>query len=59
MAGVLDGDKNASRGVVTTTSEFAPGVWEEFKDYIPGRLELRDSHGLCEWLRQLRGRVHE
>ena len=32
MVGVLDRDKSASKGVVTTTSEFALGVWEEFKE---------------------------
>ena len=55
MGGVLDRDKNASRGVVTTTSEFAPGVREEYKDYIPNRLELRNGLALREWLRQVGG----
>ena len=55
MVGVLDRDKNASKGVVTTTSEFAPGVWDEYKDYVPNRLELRNGPALCEWLRQVSG----
>lgn len=59
MAGVLDRDKNASKGVVTTTSEFAPGVWQEYSDYIPNRLELRDGPALCEWLRQVTDQAKE
>ena len=59
MVGVLDRDKSASKGVVTTTSEFAPGVWEEFKEYIPNRLELRGGPALCEWLRQVTGEAKE
>ena len=59
MAGVLNSDKRASKGVVTTTSEFAPGVSDEFKDYIPERLELRDGPALREWLRQITGHEKE
>ena len=53
MVGVLATDRGASIGVVTTTSEFAPGVWGEFDEYIPTRLQLRDGSALREWLRQV------
>ena len=59
LAHVLYNDRSASIGVVTTTSEFAPGVWDDFKDYMPSRLELRDGPALCEWLRQITDRAKE
>ncbi len=59
MVGVLQNDRRASIGVVTTTSEFAPGVWDEFDEYIPSRLELRDGSALHEWLRQITDRAVE
>ena len=59
MHGVLDRDKNASRGVVTTTSKFAPGVLKEYEEYIPNRLELRDGPTLGEWLRQIKDQAKE
>ncbi len=59
IVGVLDRDKNASRGVVTTTSKFAPGVWKEFKEYIPNRLDLRDGPALCEWLLKVMAEAKE
>ncbi len=53
MYGVLSMDQNVSKGVITTTSEFAPGVQAEFKNFIPYRLELKDGSALREWLRQM------
>jgi restriction system protein len=41
MLGVLTRDRNVSKAPVTTTSQFAPGVFEEFKDFMPHRLELK------------------
>ena len=31
MLGVIERDKNVSKGIVTTTGEFAPGVLDEFR----------------------------
>ena len=53
MLGVLTRDANVSKGVVTTTSTFAPGIHTEFKEYLPYRLELRDGPALREWLQQM------
>lgn len=50
LYGVLSLDHNASKGIVTTTSTFAPGVYSEFARAIPGRLSLRDGKELREWL---------
>lgn len=50
---MVDRDNAASKGFVTTTSEFAPGVAEEFKAYMPTRLELRDRKALFELISKL------
>ena len=59
MYGVLSMDKNVSKGVITTTSKFAPRVQEEFKDFIPYRLDLRDGPALREWLRRVAKKTEE
>jgi hypothetical protein len=43
-------DANVSKGIMTTTATFAPGVPEEWKAYIPYKLELKDGPKLREWL---------
>jgi restriction system protein len=52
--GVLNLHQNVSKAIVTTTSRFAPGVFEEFKPVMPHRLELKDRTQLLEWLQQIR-----
>jgi restriction system protein len=54
MYGVLTLHQNVSKAVVTTTSRFAPGVYDEFKPVMPHRLELKDREPLVEWLQQIR-----
>jgi restriction system protein len=54
MYGVLTLHQNVSKAIVTTTSQFAPGVFDEFKAVIPHRLELKDRAPLLEWLQQIR-----
>jgi restriction system protein len=58
LLGVLQADRNASKGIVTTTSEFAPGVYEDpfIKPFMPNRLDLRSGPQLLEWLRKARDR---
>jgi restriction system protein len=58
LLGVLSGDQNVSKGIVTTTSEFAPGVYEDpfIKPFMPNRLDLRSGPQLLEWLRKARDR---
>jgi restriction system protein len=55
LVGVLTRDQNVSKGIVTTTATFAPGVHEEWKALIPFRLELKDGPTLTAWLMGLRG----
>jgi restriction system protein len=52
MLGVITGDQNTSKGVITTTARFAPGIDNDPKlaPYLPDRLELRDGRRLREWL---------
>ncbi len=59
MYGVLSMDQNVSKGVITTTSKFAPGVQAEFKNFIPNRLQLIDGPALLEWLRQVAKKTEE
>jgi restriction system protein len=52
MVGVLERDQNVSKGVVTTTSVFAPGIEkdEALKRLMPYRLELVNGSELIERL---------
>jgi restriction system protein len=52
MLGVLSADQNASKGIVTTTSDFEPRVWsgDEFSRFRPYRLELKNGQQLLKWL---------
>jgi restriction system protein len=50
LLGVLTIRPNVSKAVVTTTALFAPGVYEEMKELVPYRLELKDRPKLHEWL---------
>jgi len=53
LFGVLALDQNATKGVITTTSTFAPGIEDEFKHVIPYRLELKPKEKLVAWLSSL------
>lgn len=52
LIGVLSSEQNTSKGIVTTTAAFAPGIWSDptIKPFIPYRLELRDGPQLRKWL---------
>jgi restriction system protein len=54
ILGVFIMDRNASKGVITTTADFAPGVASEFEEYIPYRLETRNGEEFLEWLETIR-----
>lgn len=55
MLGVITGAQNVSKGVITTTSTFAPRLMEDeyLKPYIPYRLELKPREILMPWLKEL------
>jgi hypothetical protein len=52
MLGVITGDQNTSKGIITTTASFAPGIHRDpiLSPYLPHRLELRDGPRLRDWL---------
>ena len=54
LAGVLS-TPNVSKGIVTTTSHFAPGVQTDriLEPLMPYRLQLRDRESLLSWLDEL------
>ena len=55
MIGVLTLEANVSKGILTTTSDFAPGILQD-KDitrFIPYRLELKPKGALLDWLSSL------
>ena len=56
MVGVLSMDQNASKGLVTTTSDFAPTILvsDEFSRLMPYRLELKNGSQLLKWLAEIR-----
>lgn len=55
MIGVITGAGNVSKGIVTTTSSFAPGVEQDeyIKPFLPYRLELKPRDVLIPWLKSL------
>ena len=60
MIGVITGAGNVSKGIITTTSCFAPRVVsdEYISPFLPYRLELRPCDVLLRWLSSLaRGRT--
>lgn len=51
--GVMNLDQNATKGIISTTSDFAPKVAEEFASVIPYRLELKSRSILIPWLKSV------
>ncbi len=56
LLGVLHSDQNASKGLVTTTARFAPGIASDplIKTHMPYRLELVDGDQLIKRLSALK-----
>lgn len=55
LLGVLSGELDASKGIITTTSEFAPKIKSDpfIKPFFPTRLELVNGVELQKWLMEL------
>jgi len=53
--GVLNAEQDASKGIMTTTSDFAPRIRSDklIKPFLPTRLELVNGEQLQRWLRKL------
>jgi restriction system protein len=56
MLGVITGAGNVSKGVITTSSTFAPRIPDDpyLAPYIPYRLELKPRDVLLPWLEEVR-----
>ncbi len=55
LLGVITGADNVSKGVITTTSDFAPRIVDDpyLSKYMPHRLELKPREVLLPWLKSL------
>jgi restriction system protein len=55
LVGVLAMEPDSSKGIITTTSDFAPKVYTntQYKALMPTRLELVNGKQLQEWLAKL------
>ena len=58
LLGVLLGERDASKGIITTTSDFPPRVTDDrfIAAFLPARLELINSEALLRWLTALRSK---
>lgn len=55
LLGVMSGEQNVSKGIVTTTADFPPLIEMDpyIKPFLPTRLELMNGRQLQEWLKGL------
>jgi restriction system protein len=55
LLGVMSGELNTSKGIITTTSDFAPTLKEDpfIRPFLPTRLELVNGQQLQRWLTEL------
>jgi restriction system protein len=55
LIGVLTGEQDASKGIITTTSDFPPKILEDpfIAPFTPYRLELVNGTRLRQWLMEL------
>jgi restriction system protein len=55
LLGVLSGERDASKAILTTTADFAPRITSDpfIKPFLPTRLELVNGEQLQEWLSDL------
>ena len=56
MLGTVLGDQAATKGVITTTSTFAPRLLDDpmIRAHVPYRLELKDRSELFRWLDEVK-----
>ena len=55
LLGVLSGERDASKAILSTTSDFAPRIKSDpfIKPFLPTRLELMNGNQLRKWLLKL------
>jgi restriction system protein len=56
LLGVMSGERDTSKGIITTTSDFPPKVGDDpfIAPFLPTRLELMNGSMLKDWLLELR-----
>ena len=55
LLGVMSGERDASKGIITTTSDFPPKIMSDpfIAPFVPYRLELMNGEKLQDWLKSL------
>jgi restriction system protein len=55
LLGVLSGEQDASKGIITTTSDFPPNIGKDpfISGFMPTRLELVNGSRLQDWFKNL------
>lgn len=55
LLGVMSGERDTSKGIITTTSDFPPKIAEDpfIAPFVPYRLELINGAALQKWLAEL------
>jgi restriction system protein len=55
LIGVVSADQKASKGIITTTSDFPPRIEKDphIATFLPTRLELVNGKRLQQWLNEL------
>ena len=58
LLGVMTDERDTSKGIITTTSDFPPNIMKDpfIAPFVPYRLELMNGKALQEWLRKLASR---
>jgi restriction system protein len=55
LLGVMSGERDVSKGIITTTSDFPPNIEKDpyIAPFLPTRLELMNSTQLQSWLSEI------
>jgi restriction system protein len=55
LIGVMSGERDTSKGIITTTSDFPPNIKSDpyIGPFLPTRLELMNGEALQKWLAEL------
>jgi len=55
LLGVMTGERDVSKAIITTTSDFPPLIGQDpfIAPFMPTRLELMNGKALCQWLADL------
>ena len=57
MLGSLTANPNSSKCIITTTSDFEPGIIKPGSDlaqFIPYRLELKNGPAILDWIESIK-----